>query len=116
MKKKTVGRKQVNISPAQVEKMAGYGLNNTQIADCLGCEDSTIGTKFRESVIKGRANLRMKLSKKQIDVALQGNVTMLIWLGKQYLNQRDNENENGLTETELTRLRNLAKSEMEGAM
>ena len=91
--KKKPGRKPLDIKPEQVEKLASYGLNNTQIADCLGCEDSSIGNKFRESVIKGKANLIMKLSQKQIEVALGGNVSMLIWLGKQYLGQSDTREE-----------------------
>jgi hypothetical protein len=31
----------------------------------------------------------MKLRRRQIRAALDGNITMLIWLGKQYLGQRD---------------------------
>lgn len=31
----------------------------------------------------------MSLRRKQIDVALGGNTVMLIWLGKQYLDQAD---------------------------
>lgn len=32
---------------------------------------------------------KMSLRRKQMGVALDGNVTMLIWLGKQYLDQKD---------------------------
>jgi hypothetical protein len=32
---------------------------------------------------------KFKLAQKQFDVAMNGNVTMLIWLGKQYLGQSD---------------------------
>jgi hypothetical protein len=31
----------------------------------------------------------MSLKRKQFDMAMKGNVTMLIWLGKQTLGQRD---------------------------
>jgi hypothetical protein len=34
-------------------------------------------------------NLKMKLRRRQIRAALDGNITMLIWLGKQYPGQRE---------------------------
>jgi hypothetical protein len=33
----------------------------------------------------------MKLLQKQFDVAMSGNVALLIWLGKQHLNQSDKQ-------------------------
>ena len=41
--------------------------------------------------------------------AMNGNVTMQIWLGKQYLDQVDKVNTNGLTDEETERLRQIAK-------
>lgn len=38
---------------------------------------------------RARENGKKSLRRKQIDVALKGNPTMLIWTGKQYLGQRD---------------------------
>lgn len=34
---------------------------------------------------------KLDLFNKQIELAMNGNVQMLIWLGKQYLNQKDNK-------------------------
>ena len=34
---------------------------------------------------------KLALRKKQFDIAMQGNVQMLIWLGKQYLEQSDKQ-------------------------
>jgi len=36
---------------------------------------------------------KLALRKKQFDVAMQGNVQMLIWLGKQYLEQSDTQDQ-----------------------
>ncbi len=47
----------------------------------------------------------MKLKRKQIDVALQGNVVMLIWLGKQYLGQAEKTEESGEYEITIERER-----------
>jgi hypothetical protein len=38
---------------------------------------------------KGRGLARGSLKRKQFQVAMGGNVTMLIWLGKVYLKQRE---------------------------
>ena len=79
----------------QIEKLASYGLTNKEIAEALGYDDSTLKRKFENFLIKGRANLKQRLKKKQIQVAMSGNVTMLIWLGKQYLEQADKVEETG---------------------
>ena len=36
---------------------------------------------------------KLALRRKQFDVAMQGNVQMLIWLGKQYLEQSDTQDQ-----------------------
>jgi len=89
---KTIKRKdRSEVHPdVQVARMAEYGLNNREIADILGYDENTLKRHFEILLTKGRANLKQKLKKKQIDIALRGNVSMLIWLGKQYLEQADN--------------------------
>jgi hypothetical protein len=79
----------------QVEKLAAYGLNNKEIAEVLGYDDSTLKRKFENFLIKGRGELKKRLKRKQIEVAMQGNVSMLIWLGKQYLDQSEKVVETG---------------------
>lgn len=87
----------------QVEKLASYGLTNKEIAEALGYDDSTLKRKFENFLTKGKANLKQRLKRKQIDVALAGNVSMLIWLGKQYLGQADKLDENGEYEIVINR-------------
>jgi hypothetical protein len=82
-----VGRKPIEIDPAKVEAMASIGCTQTEIAMVLGGTVSTISRRFAKEFAKGQENLKMRLRKKQIEVAMAGNVTMLIWLGKQYLGQ-----------------------------
>ena len=79
----------------QIEKLSSYGLTNKEIAEALGYDDSTLKRKFEIFLIKGRVNLKQRLKRKQIQVAMGGNVTMLIWLGKQYLEQADKVEETG---------------------
>jgi len=44
----------------------------------------------------GRAQTKQALRKKQIDLALSGDKTMLIWLGKNILGQSDDPNESAM--------------------
>src|SRR4051812_32886889 len=48
-----------------------------------------LGKTFAEYMDQKRSRLRSSLMGKQFDLALAGNVTMLIWLGKQYLEQKE---------------------------
>lgn len=59
------------------------------MAAVLGADRRTIQRRFATVIENGRANGRMSLKRKQFDLAMKGNVTMLIWLGKQTLGQRD---------------------------
>lgn len=95
-------KKEISIEK-QVEKLASYGLTNKEISEALGYDDSTLKRKFENFLTKGKANLKQRLKRKQIDVALGGNVAMLIWLGKQYLGQADKLDENGEYEIVINR-------------
>ncbi|OQY72399.1 MAG: hypothetical protein B6D44_10255 [Ignavibacteriales bacterium UTCHB2] len=79
----------------KVEKLASFGLTNKEIAEALEYNEDTMKYNFKDFLIKGRANLKEKLKRKQIQVAMGGNVSMLIWLGKQYLDQSEKVVETG---------------------
>lgn len=89
-----MGKKDIPVEN-QVEKLSSYGLTNKEIAEALGYDDTTLKRKFENFLIKGRVNLKQRLKKKQIQVAMSGNVSMLIWLGKQYLDQSEKVVETG---------------------
>lgn len=68
--------------------------------DCcsiLNCSDTKLETSIRKKydmTFREYRNFRMgrtrvKLAQKQFDVAMSGNTTMLIWLGKNWLGQKD---------------------------
>lgn len=88
-------RKEKNKDCVIIERLAKCGLTNKEIADALGYDENTLKRNFEIFLIKGRANLKERLKRKQIQVAMQGNVTMLIWLGKQYLGQAEKIEESG---------------------
>ena len=79
--------KKYDIPPEKVEQLARYGCTNTEIAQFYGCDESLIRKSYSEFLTKGRAEGKTNLRKWQYNVAKKGNVTMLIWLGKQVLGQ-----------------------------
>lgn len=85
------GPQLIEIDPKLVEALASVGCPNTEIADILGVSVSTLSKRNNDDLVKGRSDLRMKLRRKQVDMALQGDRTMLIWLGKQYLGQTEKQ-------------------------
>ena len=95
---KKTGRPEINIDASEVEKLAGIGCTNVEIAEFFGCSEGTIRGRFCENLKKGRAGLKKRLRKKQIEIALGGNVSMLIWLGKQYLGQKEKAELSGSAE------------------
>lgn len=85
-----MGRK-LPIDENLVADMALSGCPNTEIAALLGCDEGTIRKRFSDLLVKKRAERCWILRKKQIELAEAGNPTMLIWLGKNILNQRDSQ-------------------------
>ena len=85
-----VGRNRQVVDPLQVEKYAQLGCKETEIARLVNIDRDTLRYNFAEELERGKANLKMSLRRKQVEVALQGNVVMLIWLGKNLLGQGEN--------------------------
>jgi hypothetical protein len=81
----------------QVEELARIGCSEADMAAVLGVSVDTIQRRKRDSeefcgvIEKGRASLRNSLRRLQVKKALEGNTTMLIWLGKQLLGQSDRQ-------------------------
>lgn len=78
------------IDPKEVEKLAAIGMKNHEIAEYLDIDDSTLSYNFKQQLTKGRHQLKSSLRRAQIELALNGNATMLIFLGKNLLGQSDN--------------------------
>ena len=53
-------------------------------------DENTLRYNFSVFLTKSRSGLKRRLRAVQLDVALKGNPTMLIWLGKNLLGQTDN--------------------------
>jgi hypothetical protein len=86
---KIVGRDQRPIATDEVVKLAGIGCKDTEIADWFGIDSNTLRYNFSVELLKGRETLKQSLRRRQIQVAMSGNPTMLIFLGKNLLGQSD---------------------------
>lgn len=86
-----MARPKLQIDPAQVYKLAQIGCKNDEIANWFGCSTDTIEKRFSAELAKGKSELKMSLRRWQLKAAEKGNATLLIWLGKQLLGQRDND-------------------------
>ncbi len=85
---------EVKIDLDQIEKLAQIGATQHEMAHFLGVSPATIESRlqrpeFRAAWDRGQANLKLSLRRQQVKLADTGNVTMLIWLGKQLLGQSD---------------------------
>ena len=81
--------KKYKIDSLELEKLASFGCSNRDIADFYGCTESLISKSYSSFITKGRAKRKIKLRQLQWRAAERGNVSMLIWLGKQYLGQSE---------------------------
>ena len=89
------GPKRFDIDLVLVENAASIGCTVDEIAAVVGCARQTFfnhinaDPEFQAAIDRGRANGRATLRRLQWQGANDGNTTMLIWLGKQMLAQRD---------------------------
>ena len=78
------------IPPDEVYKLACLYCSYQEIADWFEIPRETLKYNFRDLIQKGYNSTKQGLRRAQIEVAMKGNVTMLIFLGKNLLGQSDN--------------------------
>ena len=85
------GRPKKEIDYISVEKLANIQCTQEEIANFLGLSVRTLqrDEEFCRIYKKGQDNGKISLRRIQYKLA-EKNPTMAIWLGKQYLKQRDN--------------------------
>ena len=90
-----MARPRKKIDPDQVQKLAQIGCSVGEIAAVLSCSPDTLQRRFAAVIKEGHEHRNSSLRRKQYEVAINGNATTLIWLGKQFLGQRDKQEETG---------------------
>lgn len=84
-----VGRPPVNLDEEAIARMIGKGFTVEYVADYFGVSATTMYAKYSEALRKGYVFREGCLQAKQFHDAMRGNVTLQIWLGKQWLKQSD---------------------------
>jgi len=93
--KPKTGRPSRPIETAKVLELAKIGCTNLEIAAVLGMDKDVWNTAKKNNPILdkivsiGKQHGNASLRRKQMQIALQGNTQMLIWLGKNKLKQSD---------------------------
>ena len=83
------GPRQRVVPPDEVYRLAVMGCPNREIAEWFDINEDTLVYNFKPYLAKARSQLRQRLRHAQLHAALNGNATLLIWLGKQYLDQEE---------------------------
>lgn len=87
---RVIGRAKTVIPEEQVMELAKLHCTNQEMADFFDVKLQTFVDNFRDIITKGRLITKQRLRKAQLDMALKGDRTMLIWLGRNMLGQSDN--------------------------
>ena len=93
MTKNKGGRPKIEIDYSLVEKLAHIQCTQEEIAEVLGVSTRTLlrNKEFCHIYKKGLESGKSSLRRLQFKSAEAGNATMQIWLGKQYLGQKDKQ-------------------------
>jgi hypothetical protein len=84
-----MGRPRKAIDTDKLFELASQGLRTPEIAALLECSPDTLERNHAEELAEGKFAARAKILQKQMELALAGNVTMLIWVGKNLCGQAD---------------------------
>ena len=102
----------------ELKRIARTGATKIEMAARLGISEDTLARRLQDPELRAlvdgaQAEVKISLRAKQVQLALVGDRTMLVWLGKQWPGQKDRldhavEVSGGLTLAEIARQR-LAK-------
>jgi len=95
---KKTGRPLLDIPEDKVEYLASLMCTAQEIAGFFDCDKSTILTRFPLALSKGREKGKVSLRKKQFKMA-DRSAAMCIFLGKNYLDQKDKYEGEGFGDT-----------------
>lgn len=99
MEKNLGGRPKTDISVKTFEGLCSINCTKDEMCGIFDCDEKTLtrwckdtyGLGFSDVYKKKSASGKASLRRMQFKAAESGNVTMQIWLGKQYLEQKDKQ-------------------------
>lgn len=89
--KRKRGHPRLEVDTDLVYMAAKFFATQAAIADKLGISVSSLYQRkdLRDAYCRGRAEARLSLHQRQFKVAMNGHAGMLMFLGKQYLDQKE---------------------------
>lgn len=84
-----MARPKIEVDEELLYKLATIHCTMREMSDILEVSEDTLKRRYAALIDKGKAEGKQRLRRKQVEVALQGNAVMLIWLGKQMLGQSE---------------------------
>lgn len=84
-----MARPKKEIDEELLYKLAVIHCTMREMSDIVGVSEDTLKRRYAHIIDKGKSEGKMRLRRKQIEVAMSGNAVMLIWLGKNLLGQSD---------------------------
>lgn len=84
-----MARPRLELDEDQILALAEIQCTYKEMAAVMNCSTDTLKDRYSDLIEKGRENGKSSLRRIQYRKALDGNITMLIWLGKQYLEQKE---------------------------
>ena len=83
------GRPKKKVDEEKLVLLASLGLTIPECDAVLDSSHDSIQRNFKESYDHGKDKCKASLRRKQYELAMAGNPTMLVWLGKNLLGQSD---------------------------
>jgi len=83
------GRPPIKLDEAQISEWISKGYTVEWVADYFDVAISTLYLNYSDALRKGRVRRDGCLQAKQLEVAMSGDRTMMVWMGKQFLKQKD---------------------------
>jgi hypothetical protein len=93
-----------NLDERQIKELAEIQCTMEEISHVMGCSVDTLENRYSDIIKEGRSHGKSSLRRMQYRKALEGNPTMLIWLGKHYLDQKEAVQLLGTQEPEVRKL------------
>ena len=81
--------KQYKLDKDLIFKLAQIHCTYEEIAQVVGTTVANLQKRYKNLIEQGRGEGKKSLRRSQYEKALQGDVRMQIWLGKQWLDQKD---------------------------
>lgn len=108
-----MARPRKTVDEKAILELSSKGRTMNEIAAYCNVSVATLERRFAETIKRGRSLMRGSLRSRQYEVAMSGNPTMLVWLGKQELEQTDKAEFTGSVKHEHIDLSHLSNTDLE---